>query len=392
MKTLRIGVAGLGRAFTLMLPTLTAHPRVQLVAATDPRADARQRFATDFSARAYDSVEALCADPGVDAIYVATPHEHHAPHAIAAALAGKHVLVEKPMALTLAEARAMVDAAETAGTYLVVGPSHSFDAPIARARVIVESGELGRVRMITALQFTDFLYRPRRREELDANAGGGVVLSQAAHQVDIVRLLGGGRLASVRGATGTWDAARPVEGAYAALLAFGDGAFASLSYSGYGHFDSDELMGGIGELGRPKDPTAYGAERRALAAIAGTTEEEAAKAARNYGGAAYAGASPPPVAHEHFGVIVVSCERGDIRPMPDGVHVFTDGERRFEPLAPPVVPRAEVIDELCDAVFEGRHPLHDGSWGMATLEACLALRESARSGGEVTLRHQVAVG
>ena len=172
MTRLRLGVAGLGRAFTLMLPTLAAHPRVQLVAATDPRPEARERFAADFSARAHEDVEALCADPGVDAIYVATPHEHHAAHAIAAALAGKHVLVEKPMAITLAEARDMIDAAETAGTHLVVGPSHSFDAPIARARAIVESGELGRVRMITAMQFTDFLYRPRPRRAPRAGAAG----------------------------------------------------------------------------------------------------------------------------------------------------------------------------------------------------------------------------
>ena len=391
MTRLRLGVAGLGRAFTLMLPTLAAHPRVQLVAATDPRPEARERFAADFSARAHEDVEALCADPGVDAIYVATPHEHHAAHAIAAALAGKHVLVEKPMAITLAEARDMIDAAETAGTHLVVGPSHSFDAPIARARAIVESGELGRVRMITAMQFTDFLYRPRRREELDAGAGGGVVLSQAVHQMDIVRLLGGGRVASVRGLTGTWDAARPVEGAYAALLAFEGGAFASLTYSGYGHFDSDELMGGVSELGRAKDPAAHGSARRALAANANADAEEAAKAARNYGGPGYRPAQPPE-AHEHFGLVVVSCERGDIRPMPGGVHVLADLERRFEPLAPPTVPRAEVIDELCDAVFEGRHPLRDGRWGMATLEACLALRDSARTGNEVRLQHQVAVG
>ena len=392
MKTLRIGVAGLGRAFTLMLPTFTTHPGVRLVAAADPRPEARARFASDFEARAHESVESLCADPEVDAVYVATPHQHHAAHAIAAALAGKHVLVEKPMALTLAEARDMVDAVETAGTQLVVGPSHGFDAPIARARAIVESGELGRVRMITALQFTDFLYRPRRAEELDAAAGGGVVMSQAVHQLDVVRLLGGGRVASVRATTGAWDPARPVEGAYAALLAFEDGAFASLSYSGYGHFDSDELMGGVGELGRPKDAAAHGNARRALASLAQPEAEQAAQAARTYGGAGYRGPQAPPTAHEHFGLVIVSCERGDVRPMPDGVHVLGGLERRFEPLAPPTVPRAEVIDELCAAVFDGRHPIHDGRWGLATLEACLALRESARTGETVRLRHQVAVG
>src|SRR5438094_342005 len=83
--------------------------------------------------------------------------------------------------------------------------------------------------------------RPRRPEELVTARGGGVMFSQAAHQVDIVRLLAGGRVSLVRALTGSWDSRRPTEGAYAALLAFEDGACASLAYSGYGHFDTDEF-------------------------------------------------------------------------------------------------------------------------------------------------------
>jgi phthalate 4,5-cis-dihydrodiol dehydrogenase len=180
----------------------------------------------------------------------------------------------------------MVEAARAAGVHLVVGPSHSFDAPIALARSLIAGGALGRVRMITAINYTDFLYRPRRAEELDTAAGGGVVFSQAAHQADVARLLAGGLATRVRSATGAWDAARPTEGAYAALLDFDGGAFASRAYSGYGRYDSDELMGWSGELGRAKDPAAYGAARRALGAIDGAAAEGAAKNARNYGGAA----------------------------------------------------------------------------------------------------------
>jgi phthalate 4,5-cis-dihydrodiol dehydrogenase len=387
---LRLGIAGLGRAFTLMLPTLTAHPRLRLVAAADPRAEARDRFARDFRARAYDSVEALCADPCVDAVYVATPHQHHAEHVIAAASRGKHVLVEKPMALSMDEASAMIEAADRAGVYLVVGHSHSFDAPIRRAREIITGGSLGRVRMITAMNFTDFLYRPRRPEELDTSRGGGVLFSQAAHQVDIVRLLGGGKAKSVRTATGAWDAARPTEGAYASLLTFEDGSYASLTYSGYGHFDADEFCDWVSEIGRPKDPGAYGAMRSALARVPGAQAESAAKNARNYGGAGYAQQGAEAPWHEHFGLVVASCERGDVRPTPKGVMVYGDETRDFQPLDKPAVPRAEVIDELCDAVFEARAPLHDGRWGRASLEVCLAMLRSAREQREVALEHQVA--
>ena len=384
----RLGVAGLGRAFTLMLPTLAAHPDVELVAAADPRREARDRFAADFGAKAHESVEALCDDANVQAVYVATPHRFHAQHAVLAASRGKHVLVEKPMALTLAEAQAMVDAARAGGVHLVVGHSHSFDAPILRAREIIERGELGRVRMITALNFTDFLYRPRRPEELDTAAGGGVLFSQAAHQVDIVRLLGGGLGKSVRTLAGAWDPARPTEGAYAALLAFEDGAYASMTYSGYGHFDSDEFCGGIGETGFAKDASRYGAARRARAARADAGEETAAKTARNYGGAGYANAPAGAPWHEHFGLFVVSCERGDVRPTPSGVIVYGDHAVRTEPLEKPRVPRAEVIDELARAVFDGISPLHDGAWGLATLEVCIAMLASSRESREVALTRQ----
>ena len=389
MSAVRLGVAGLGRAFTLMLPTFRAHPRVELVAAADPRPEARARFEREFGARTYASVRELAADDAVDAIYIATPHQDHAEHAIEALAGGKHVLVEKPMALTLEEASAMVAAARDASRHLVVGHSHSFDAPVRRARAIVASGAVGRVRMITALNFTDFLYRPRRPEELDTRAGGGVIFSQAAHQVDVVRLLGGGLAKSVRTHTGAWDPARPTEGAYAALLTFADGAHASLVYSGYGHFDADELCGWVSEVGQPKDENAYGSARRALAKLSGLEAEAAAKNARAYGCADEAAGGAETPWHEHFGLVIVSCEKADIRPTPKGVMVYGDATRDFEPLAKPAVPRGEVLDELCDAVLLGKPAVHDGEWGRATLEVCLAMLRSAREAREIELLHQV---
>ena len=389
---MRFGIAGLGRAFTLMLPTLVADPRVRLCAAADPRAEPRERFAADFGAPAYADVQALCADADVDVVYVATPHELHAEHAMLAARHGKHVLVEKPMALTLADCTRMIEAARDAGVQLVVGHSHGFDAPIARTRALIDGGAFGAVRMIHAFYYTDFLYRPRRPEELDTARGGGVVWSQAAHQVDIARLLGGGLVTGLRAHIGNWDPARDTEGAYAALLAFANGAFASLVYSGYGHFDSDAFCGWTSELGRPKDANAHGAARRALAAAPDAAAELALKHARNYGGAAYRTVNAAErAAHEHFGTVIVCCERADLRPLPDGVIIYDASGARLDPLPPPAVPRREVIDELHAAIADGVPPLHDGRWARATLEACGALLESARSGHDVALAHQVAV-
>ncbi len=384
MQTLRLGIAGLGRAFLLMRPTLELHPALQLTAAADPRAEAREAFARDFGGRSYTSVEDMCADPNVDAIYVATPHQFHAANVAAAAAHGKHVLVEKPMALSLEDCAAMTDAATRAGVAMVIGHSHSFDAPIARAAGIIGSGSAGAMRMMTALNYTDFLYRPRRPEELSTASGGGVIFNQAPHHVDVARLLGGGMVKSVRAITGSWDPARPTEGAYTALLLFENGATASLTYSGYAHFDSDALTDWIGEGGQTKDPAMYGVARAALRG----KEESALKRANNYGGA-----KPPPprapLAHAHFGPLIVSCERADLRPTPHGIHIYDDAGERFEAIPPPAVPRGAVIDEFLAAIHTGRPTLHNGEWGLATMEVCLAMLTSARDGRDIALSRQV---
>ena len=383
-EPLRIGVAGLGRAFTLMLPTFLADGRVALVAAADPRPEARARFAAEFGGRSYDSVDAMVRDAAVEVVYVATPHEHHAEHACLAARAGRHVLVEKPMAITLADCDAMIEAAHSAHVHLQVGPSHSYDAPIRRTRELIASGAHGAARMITAHYFTDFLYRPRRPEELDTSRGGGVLLSQGAHQVDIVRLLAGGRARSVRAVTCAWDPQRPTEGAYSALLTFDDGVVATLVYSGYGHFDGNVLCNGITELGRPADAGA-----RAWRSAPPAGDEAAQKRARSYGGNAFALPAQGAHFHEHFGFVLASCERADLHALPDAVMVHGGAAAWREPLPPPRVPRVEVIDELVAAVRDGIPPQHDGPWSRATLEVCLAMRESSRARRDVQLVLQV---
>ena len=80
-----------------------------------------------------------------------------------------------------------------------------------------------------------------------------------------------------------------------------------------------------------------------------------------------------------------------MRPLPNGVIVCADNTQEFEAVAPPTVPRAEVLDELCDAVAGVRPPVHTGQWGQATLEVCLAILASARDGSEITLTRQRGV-
>src|SRR5580658_2770152 len=96
-----LGIAGLGMAGAVMVQAAAAHSGYVLRAAADPHSSPRQAFARDFNVNVYDDISGLCTDPAVEVIYIATPHQFHAPHAILAAEHGKHIILEKPMALTL---------------------------------------------------------------------------------------------------------------------------------------------------------------------------------------------------------------------------------------------------------------------------------------------------
>jgi phthalate 4,5-cis-dihydrodiol dehydrogenase len=394
MTTLRLGVAGLGRAASSMLPSLAAHPNVRITAAADPNPAARERFVAEFGGATYENAATLCAEGPIDAVYIATPHQCHVDDVVAAARYRKHAIVEKPMALSLEECATMNAAADAAGIVLVVGHTHAFDPVIQRMREIVVSGELGRVRAMTNLVYTDFLYRPRRPEELDSSRGGGIMYNQVPHQLEIARELAGAPLHTVKAVTGIWDPQRRTEGAMSAFLEFADGTVASLVYSGYDRFDSDEFAFGIGESGGEKRDHVHGAARRALRRAASPEEEARMKAASGFAGSGLRRTSGTSGHQPHFGMLLVSCERGDMRPAADGILVYDDEGKREIALPPGrTFPNKDgVIDEFYDAVVHGRPARHDGRWGAATVDAMLALIRSARERREIALSVEVAHG
>ena len=191
---------------------------------------------------------------------------------------------------------------------------------------------------------------------------------------------------SVRASTTVLDPARPTEASCAALLQFDNGAAASLVYSGYDHFDSDEWHFSISERGTPKK-TEHGAARRALA----NAQDETLARTQTFAYGA-AGAELPP--HQpHFGITIVTCANGDMRASMDGVTVYgKDGPRQISIARGSSMPgRREVLDDMRLAIRTGRAPLHDGRWGKATVEVALTILQSARQGREIALEHQVAV-
>jgi len=388
-EVMHFGIAGLGIASTQIIPAFFGRPHLELVAAADPRIEGRQRFEQEFERKAYDNVLDMCKDPEVDAIYICTPNHLHAEHVITAAEHGKHAIVEKPMALSLEEAERMNAAAETNGVMVLCGHTKAFDPPIRKMREIVVSGELGKLCMINTWNFNEFMYRPRMPHELDPKVGGNIVFNQGPHQCDLVRLIGGGLVKSVRAMTGTWDPARHAEGAWCAYLEFEDGTPASLVYNGYGHFDTAELHYWVGEGGQDRDPEM---NRQVRARLKAADDETLLKEEQRYGGARSRYDQPENTRARHqpfFGLTVVSCEHGDIRQSADGLIVYGDDEKREVSVPVGERGRAAEIEELYDAVVRHRPVYHDGRWGEATLEVVLGIMQSARERKEVYMSHQV---
>src|SRR5512143_2096479 len=241
---LKIGLVGLGTGGRSLPQAVAKTTGFAFVAGADLREEARAQYAREFGIQTFDSVEAMCRLKDLDAVYVATPNPFHAAHAIAALMAGKHVMVEKPMGLTLEDCDRTIAAAEQNRVKLMVAHTRSWNAPIRKMREIIVSGRLGRVTQVHTLRYSPWLLRPREPMEIDTNLGGGVCYRQAPHQVDIARLLGGGLAQSVRADAGRWSAENDTEGNYSALLHFDGGVTATLIYDGYGYFDDRELIEG----------------------------------------------------------------------------------------------------------------------------------------------------
>jgi phthalate 4,5-cis-dihydrodiol dehydrogenase len=401
VRQLRMGMAGLGQGAASTMPAIAVMPEYALVAGADHNPAMRAGFLTAYpEAKTYDTVAAMCAAPDVDAVWVATPNRFHCEHALEAMRHGKHVVVEKPMAVDLDEADRMVEAAERYGVKLACGHTRSLSIWNRAMRRIALSGELGAVTAIHVWAYTDWLIRPRTADELDPNQGGGIVFRQGPHQIDTVRLLGGGLVRSVRAQTGRWLEARPVPGYYTAFLEFEDGTPATIMHNGYGYFVMSELYPWVAAVERFSDAD-RARMRRDL--VAGTRDEDGEKEEWRIGGRR----DPTKIKHAgragwkpfDLGPVEVSCERGVMRNWENGVVVYSDAGRRELDLRDLQRPEADpsggltlsILEELYAAVTGGAPLYHDGAWGRATLEVVLALIESARERREIRLSRQVAM-
>jgi phthalate 4,5-cis-dihydrodiol dehydrogenase len=390
-RKLKLGIVGIGVGASEILPAMEATPNIELIAGADVNPRVRETFNKRYGARTYESVEKLCDDPNVEAVWISTPNKFHAPHTIIAAERGKHVVVEKPMAISLQEAEGMISAAEKNRIKLICGHTQSFGPHIQTMRKIIRSGELGRLCAMHVWAYTDWMLRPRTAEELDLAQGGGVPYRQGPHQIDTLRLLGGGMVRSVRGTIGQWFAGRSIPGYYSAFIEFEDGTPATLVHNGYGYFLASELV----PWGTNRSRYTY-EERVAIRKqlLDGTRNENQDKDDMRIGGAMEGqlfrgrGERRPWVPND-LGILIVTCERGDIRQSQYGLYVHSDEGVKDVSLLEGSTSRRAELEELYNAVVLDRPIRHTGLWGMATLEVCLAIMQSARERREILLSHQV---
>ena len=122
-KTLKVGVVGLGTASTQVLPFFGKLPHIVLGGGADVRSEARAEFSKKYGAPAFESIEEIVRQDDINAVWVATPNHLHAEHVVLAANHGKHVICEKPMALSLDECDRMIAAADKNGVRLLQGHS-----------------------------------------------------------------------------------------------------------------------------------------------------------------------------------------------------------------------------------------------------------------------------
>lgn len=190
--TLGWGIVGLGKvASTEIAPAVTEHPRSRLVGVVSRDLGRAEAFAQAHGAQnAYDDYAALLADPGVDAVYIATPNALHADEAVAAARAGKHVLCDKPLATTPDEAQRVVTACADAGVQLGITFQTRYVQGMAAVKALLADGEIGRP-VLAEVEMSPGRTLLKGWRTDPAMAGVGTTNNVGVHGYDLLRYLFG---------------------------------------------------------------------------------------------------------------------------------------------------------------------------------------------------------
>jgi 1,5-anhydro-D-fructose reductase (1,5-anhydro-D-mannitol-forming) len=271
---LRWGLVGLGRHITEeIVPAMRRSTTAEIVACAGRDVSAAGAFAERFAiAKAYHTFEDLVHDQDVDAVFVATPNALHTEVVRAAAQAGKHVLCEKPLALTVAEAYAMVAACRAAGVKLRVGLHLRFERSLQRVAEILQSGAIGTPRALSIERTAPSGERVPWR--VDPRQGGSILFDVGVHLLDLVPRLLATEITAVSGLATPEPATGHSADTITILLRLRNGVQATIRASRGTPFAGSDLVV-IGTAGMLRTgPLRWVTEHRiTLTAEAGTTEE-----------------------------------------------------------------------------------------------------------------------
>lgn len=228
MTRVRWGVIGLGRIAHSFASDIASVANAELVGVAARNGDRAEKFARRYNVpKAYAGYEDLYSDPDIDAVYVATPHNHHLQNCSDILRAGKAVLCEKPLVLTPTECQQLMAIAEATGGYLMEGMWTWYLPAIRRALGWVEAGRIGDILHIKADFGYPFTYSEELRE-YDASLGASVTLEMGIYPIAIARLFMGRSPTSIQ--VSGRRAPNGVEDDLTAILDYGD-AMATLGTS-----------------------------------------------------------------------------------------------------------------------------------------------------------------
>jgi predicted dehydrogenase len=248
---LGVGIIGGGRICRAHALSAAALPETRLAGIAEIDPERLAKVTETYGCRGYADYRELLADPEVEAAVVGLPHWLHRDVTIDCLKAGRHVLLEKPMAMNVAECDAMIEAARASGKTLMVAHSQHFFPVNIAARELIRSGEIGSVVMATDTWYKPFWEGQRPPWFLDASKGGGMWPMNGSHMIDRLTYLLGSDVAAVKAKIGS-----PVFGLSAtdmgmAFLDFAGGACATIQHVGYrdgvNRFEA-EITGTEGQL------------------------------------------------------------------------------------------------------------------------------------------------
>jgi len=204
-EVIHVGIIGCGGVAVAHADAIAAFPsRATLVAAADLRPPRLELFAERYGVRTYGSAEELLAQPDLDCVLIALPNEWHAPVAIQAAEAGKHILLEKPMAITLEECDEVLEAVAQSGVTLSVGQSYRYlDGPW-HAKQVLDRGEVGDLVFAIGIFSKNWGIEGRRDWHLDRRRGGGMWMANGVHVVNTLQWLADSPVIAVKGMSGQY--------------------------------------------------------------------------------------------------------------------------------------------------------------------------------------------